>query len=103
MSSLSPSDVKWFLEVNHLGIWKNLELSFLGKGQKMISRNSELHSEYFALGKYHLLPPGGGLLEFRGGHIIFGDKKGGTQNFFLLTGGTEDFHKKFLIFVFHVY
>ena len=55
-----------------------------------------------SLGKYHLLPLGG-LLEFGGEHIIFGDKKGRTQNCFPLTGGTEDFHKKFLIFVFHVY
>ena len=44
--SLSPSDAKWFLEVNYLGIWKNLELQFLGKGQKMITRNSEFPSKY---------------------------------------------------------
>ena len=33
------------------------------------------------LREVHLLSPGG-LLEFGGEHIIFGDKKGGTQNFF---------------------
>ena len=42
----------------------------------------------------------GGLLEFGEKHIIFGDKKAGTQHFLLLTGGgTEDFHKKILTFV----
>ena len=34
-----------------------------------------------------------GLLEF-GGTQNFGDNKGRTQKFFLLKGGTEDFHKK---------
>ena len=90
MSSLSPSDVKWFLEVNHLGIWKNLELSFLGKGQKMISRNSELHSEYFALGKYHLLPPGGAPGIWGGTHN-FWRQKGGNTNFFSPNRGNRRF------------
>ena len=40
---------------------------------------------------FHLLPPGGDSWNL-GEHIIYGDKKGGTQIFFSPNRGTEDFH-----------
>ena len=53
-----------------------------------------------SLGKCHLLPQGG-LLEFGEGNTKYWEtKRGEHKKFFLLKGGTEDFHKKdFLGFI----
>ena len=42
----------------------------------------------YNLGKYHFLPPGGGgLLEFGGEHMNFGNQKGEHKDFWYLKGG----------------
>ena len=44
----------------------------------------------YDLGKYHFLPPGGGLLEFGGKHMNFGNQKGEHKDFWYLKGGGGD-------------
>ena len=62
----------------------------------MLTHQIILQSKYFfTLGKYHLLPPGGGLLEFGGTHNFWRQKGGNTKFFPPNRGEQKIFIKKF--------